>query len=89
MEFSTLDTVEFEENNRILLRKINFAFVIPNPSLDCYYVVFNFFPNLSLVLIKLFLLKKSVYDTSDKELLGGKRKADFVFRSPEVLVEED
>ena len=29
------------------------------------------------------------YDTSDKELLGGKRKVDFVFRSPEVLVEEE
>ena len=29
---STLDTVEFEENNVILLRKLNFAFMIPNPS---------------------------------------------------------
>ena len=31
--------------------------MIPNPSLDCSYVVLNFWPNLSLVvLIKLFLL---------------------------------
>ena len=53
---SSLDTVEFEENNRILLRKVNFAFMIPNPSLDCSYVVLNFWPNLSLVvLIELFL----------------------------------
>ena len=53
---STLDTVEFEENNRILLRKVNFAFKIPNPSPDCSYVVLKFWPNLSLVvLIKLFL----------------------------------
>ena len=36
---SALDTVEFEENNRILLRKVNFALMIPNPSLDCSYVV--------------------------------------------------
>ena len=28
------------------------------------------------------------YETSNKELLRGKRKVDFVFRSPEVLVEE-
>ena len=28
---STLNTVEFEENNRILFRKVNFAFMIPNP----------------------------------------------------------
>ena len=27
-------------------------------------------------------------ETSNKELLGGKRKVNFVFRSPEVLVEE-
>ena len=32
---STLDTVEFEENNVILWRKVNFALMIPNPSLDC------------------------------------------------------
>ena len=38
----TLDTVEFEENNKILLRKVNFDFMIPNPSLDCSYVVLNF-----------------------------------------------
>ena len=51
-----LDTVEFEENNVILLREINLALMIPNPSLDCSYVVLNFWPNLSLVvLIKLFL----------------------------------
>ena len=54
--FSTLVTVEFKENNRILLRKVYFAFMIPNPSLDCFYAVLNFWPNLSLVvLIKLFL----------------------------------
>ena len=53
-----LDTVEFEENNRILLRKVNFVLMIPNPSLDCSYVVLHFWPNLSLVvLIKLFLSK--------------------------------
>ena len=52
---STLDTVGVEENNRILLGKVNFAFMIPNPNLDCSYVVLNFCPNLSLVLIKLFL----------------------------------
>ena len=55
---STLDTVEFEdfeENNRILLRKVNFVLMIPNLSLDCSYVVFNFRANLSrVVLIKLF-----------------------------------
>ena len=28
---STLDTIEFEENNKILFRKVNFAFMIPNP----------------------------------------------------------
>ena len=51
-----LDTVEFEENNRILLRKVNFAFMISNPILACSYVILNFWPNLSLVvLIKLFL----------------------------------
>ena len=50
-----LDTVEFEENNKVLLRKVNFAFMIPNPSLDCSYAVLNFWPNLSLVPIKLFL----------------------------------
>ena len=54
----TLDAVEFEKNNRILLRKVNFAFMIPNPSLDCSYVVLNFWPNLShVILLKLFLLK--------------------------------
>ena len=41
-----------EENNIILLRKVNFAFMIPNPSLDCSYVVLNFRPNLSLVPLK-------------------------------------
>ena len=41
--FGVFHTVEFEENNRILLRKVNFAFMIPNPNLDCYYVVLNFF----------------------------------------------
>ena len=36
--------------------------MIPNPSLDCSYVVHNFGPNLSLVvLIKLFSLKMRVY----------------------------
>ena len=35
--------------------------MIPNPSLDCSYVVLKFWPNLSLVvLIKLFLLKRRV-----------------------------
>ena len=59
---STLDTVEFEQNIIIFLREVNFALMIPNPSLDCSYVVLNFWPNLSLVvLIKLFLYKKSVY----------------------------
>ena len=33
--------------------------MIPNPSLDCFYVVLNFWANLILVvLIKLFLYKK-------------------------------
>ena len=40
-----LDKVEFEENNRILLRKVNFSFAIPNLSLDCSYVVLNSWPN--------------------------------------------
>ena len=36
--------------------------MIPNPSLDCSYVVLNFWPNSSLVvLIKLFLEKKRVF----------------------------
>ena len=53
---STPDTVEFEENNGILIRKVNFAFMITNPSLDCSYVVLNFWPNLSFVVRrKLFL----------------------------------
>ena len=56
---STLDTVEFEENNVIILRKVNFALMIPNPSLDCSYVVLSFWPNLSLVLKKLFWLIKT------------------------------
>ena len=47
-----LGTVKFEKNN--------FAFMIPNPSLDCSCVVLNFWPNLSLVvLIKLFFKKKA------------------------------
>ena len=51
-----LYTVKFEENDGILLRKVNFAFMMPNPSLDCSYVVLNFWANLNLVvLIKLFL----------------------------------
>ena len=55
----TIDTVEFEENNRNLLRIVNFAFMILNPILDYSYVVLNFWANLSLsVLIKLFFLKK-------------------------------
>ena len=37
-----LDTVKFEENNSILLRNLNFAFMISNRSLGCCYVVFNF-----------------------------------------------
>ena len=55
----TIDTVEFEENNRNLLRIVNFAFMILNPVLDYSYVVLNFWANLSFsVLIKLFFLKK-------------------------------
>ena len=58
---STLDTVEFEENNKILLRKVNLAFIIPNPSLDCSYVVINFLakfePRYS---YKIVLIKKRV-----------------------------
>ena len=52
-----LNTIEFDENNRILLRQANFAFmIIPNSSLDCSYIVLCFWPNLSLVvLIELFL----------------------------------
>ena len=58
----TLDTIELEENNRILLKKSKLAFIIPNPSLDCSYVVLTFWPNLSLVvLIKLFQKDKSMY----------------------------
>ena len=57
----TVEFEDFEENNIILLRKVNFALMIPNPSLDCSYVVLNFWANLSLdVLIKLFLQKKPV-----------------------------
>ena len=50
---STLDTVEVEENNVILLSKVNFALMIPNPSLDYSYVFLNFWPN--------FSYKKHVY----------------------------
>ena len=48
---------------RYLLRKANFAFMIQNPSLDCSYVVLNFWANLSLVVssYKIVLIKKSVY----------------------------
>ena len=53
-----LDTAEFEENNIILLRKANFAFMIPNPSLDCSYVVLNFWANLNPVVLT---KKKRVY----------------------------
>ena len=45
-----LDKVEFEdfeENNRILF----FVLMIPNPSLDCSYVVRKFWANLSLVVL--------------------------------------
>ena len=38
LQNSTLDTVEFEENNRILLRKVHFVFMIPNPSLDILFL---------------------------------------------------
>ena len=48
---SALDTVEFEENNKILLRRVNFALMILNPSLNCSCVVLNFWPNLSLVVL--------------------------------------
>ena len=53
-----LDTyaIKLEENNGILLREVNFALMIPNPSLDCSYVVLNFWAHLSLiVLIELLL----------------------------------
>ena len=41
--------------------------MIPNLSQDCSYIILNFWPNLSLVvLIKVFLLKKSVYEKSYK-----------------------
>ena len=33
---------KIEFYNRTLLRKMNFAFLIPNPRLDCSYVVLNF-----------------------------------------------
>ena len=53
---TSVEFEEIEENIRISLGNVNFAFMIPNPSLDCFYVVLNFWPNLSLVvLIKLFL----------------------------------
>ena len=56
LEYFNVDTVEFEQNNIILLRKVNFALMIPNPNLDCSYVVLIFWSNLSLVvLIELFL----------------------------------
>ena len=64
---STLDKVEFgdfEENNRILLRKVNFALMIPNPSLDCSYVVLKFRANLSLVV----LIKKKRVSTSKSSI---------------------
>ena len=48
---SHLDTVEFKENNGSLLRKVNFPFMIPNPSLNCFFVVLNFWPYLSLVVL--------------------------------------
>ena len=55
----TLDKIEFEKNNIMSLKKKKFAFIIPNPSLDCFLLVLNFWSNLSLVvLIKLFLHKK-------------------------------
>ena len=37
-----LNAVQFEKNNRILLRKVNFAFMFLNPRLDCSYGVLNF-----------------------------------------------
>ena len=49
--------------------------MIPNPSLDCSYVVLNFWPNVSLVLIKLFLYKK-------------KRVNNEIFLDPSPQVEE-
>ena len=59
---STLDTVEFEENNRILLRKVNFAFMIPNPSLDCSYVVFKVLGKLEpRCSYKIVLIKKKAW----------------------------
>ena len=57
LQYLELDTVEVEKNIVILLRKVDFALMIPYTSLDCSYVVLHFWPNLSLVLIKLFLYK--------------------------------
>ena len=61
LEYFTLDTGEFEVNI-ILLRKANFPSMIPNPGLDCSYVVFNFWPKLiePYCSIKIVLIKKSV-----------------------------
>ena len=42
--------LEYEENNRISLRKANFAFMIKNPSPDCSYVL-NFWSKLSVVVL--------------------------------------
>ena len=53
-----------KQNNRILLRKVNFAFMIPNPSLHCSYVVLNFWPNLSLVLTNIVLVKACTVATN-------------------------
>ena len=63
-------TVEFEDNKRILLRKVNFAFMIPNPSLDCSYVILGKFePRCS--------YKKCFYK---KILINTDFESDFILR---------
>ena len=50
--------------------------MIPNSSLDCSFVVLNFWPNLS-VLIKLFLEKKRVfYSTRTQQLRERELKSE-------------
>ena len=69
--FNARYTFEFEENNKILLRKVNFAFMIQNPSLDCSYVIFNFWLNsCELRSYKIVLIKRSVY--SEMQFQGSR-----------------
>ena len=67
--------------------------MIPNPILDCSYVVFNFWPSLSLVvLVKLFLQRKvcmvfvqpyspskRIFHCENELLLFGKNCSIFIF----------